>query len=571
MIAFYILLRGIMNSKSFPVIALTSFLSIQGAEALSWRVPDTGTDAAPGKHIRFVNFSTATPTRNTGFLHAGVDTTGVGYFPNVIQDPACTMISPKHYLQANHFNEITVGQLARFVTAGNVVVEGTVGERHNLTNSSGGITDLLVGELVTRIPESSGIVCHPYLNDQSSYTTSPNNQLIVLGRRAGGGVGTADQRGITEIFGQDNSVILFSYYNTPATSPIPTTNDDVFFNVGDSGGPSLVEVRGRGAVVGIHSGVGTDTTNDRRVNFDLFVPDASNVAQINAILAQDGYHLTEAFPDSGTPQLSVTAPTGVLRAGYPIDFTYTVTNPERSVDLNNIRIQHPVDLGTTSSVTSNTPGTIWVDTSEPTLFDARLGGLEERGFGNNSNISSSTVTSSVSFANGGTFTIPISLYCDENFSVQGDGTHAPVAVTESVTITLLESFVSYVAGNANETFSGDDDSDGLSNLVEYAFGGDLGTAEHVQPGSAQSLLPVASEPDSSGTVQYSFLRRTDAAARGLSYTVQESDTLVSIDWGDVTLSGEQTTDLGNGFESVVAVFNPSATQNFYRVKVELNE
>ena len=136
-------------------------------------------------------------------------------------------------------------------------------------------------------------------------------------------------------------------------------------------------------------------------------------------------------------------------------------------------------------------------------------------------------------------------------------------------IATLPSFASWASGLQDATLTGDSDQDGISNLIEYASGGDNRSGSVYFPGTATPLLPVFS----SVPPTLSFIRRTDAAARGLSYVVETSDTLTAGSWqslGQVPIS--VTPGPGSGFERAQAGLPANAAAKaFYRLRIGLAE
>jgi hypothetical protein len=148
------------------------------------------------------------------------------------------------------------------------------------------------------------------------------------------------------------------------------------------------------------------------------------------------------------------------------------------------------------------------------------------------------------------------------------------ALTSSqTTLTLLPSYAAWSAGLSDPAQGSDPDGDGVSNVLEYALGGDPASSSLTLPGGPP-LLPQISVV--AGNLDFSFPERTDAADRGLSYIVETSTDLVS--WS-------ATLPAGNG--SSAAAFDPaidgftmqhwtwpldsSSPGYFVRLRVELNE
>lgn len=119
---------------------------------------------------------------------------------------------------------------------------------------------------------------------------------------------------------------------------------------------------------------------------------------------------------------------------------------------------------------------------------------------------------------------------------------------------------------------GNPDGDTLSNLEEYAFG-----ANPTSNDDDESLLPSSEIMETGGQnyLEFSYRRRRDAVARGLTYTVQFSDNMHSENWSSngVTETGVNTID-GN-FELVtVRVGTPlgdGMERGFIRLTIALSE
>ncbi|MDB6076494.1 MAG: rane protein, partial [Akkermansiaceae bacterium] len=77
----------------------------------------------------------------------------------------------------------------------------------------------------------------------------------------------------------------------------------------------------------------------------------------------------------------------------------------------------------------------------------------------------------------------------------------------------------------------DPDGDGMNNLWEYACGANPRVSER-QAAGGESLAPQMAQVEENGThyIEFTFVRRADAAARGLFFTIETSPTLAADSW-----------------------------------------
>ena len=66
---------------------------------------------------------------------------------------------------------------------------------------------------------------------------------------------------------------------------------------------------------------------------------------------------------------------------------------------------------------------------------------------------------------------------------------------------------------------------------------------------------------------YIYRRRTDAAARGLTYELEQCSDLVSSNWAVVVGAETGAGPLEGGFEAVTNQFSVSAQQQFIRLHI----
>jgi hypothetical protein len=515
-------------------------------------------------HDRFLAFPSA-PAANPDFIYSDVDLTGVGWYiaPSntaVERRRQFTLISPKHFVGAYHFRPSANGSLS-FLAGDGVVRTYAIESLSAILNSDGEPSDLVLGTLDTEVGPNEGINFQPFLSlPEAGYT---GQELIFMGHRRPGtptlragraifqarsqfgegtpiGANTGIKR--TEVFSwtyQENSLLFTGNVN------------DSFTEGGDSGSPSLANVDGRGAIVGIHTAAGTASVliSSQNISYDTFVP--FYVDQINEKTATAGYHMTRAVPGANKPMttlaVSIDAPE-TIRAGYPVDLGLEISNTGLSEVANNIKLSQTLPAASGQSAS----GPLWITSFDGNDLVSRKGGLPVG--------TSSEITLTFIPSNPGVFTSEVTFSADE-FSES----------KEEAVLNVIGSYRSWSAGLARAGTTADSDGDTISNLQEYAFGGNPEISSVVQEGNGEVLLPFL-ESDSGGRV-FTFLRRTDASERALTYVVETSPDLSEESWE--TFSGEMTADspilLGNGFERVRVEFPDSDNDCFFRLKVSLDE
>ena len=488
---------------------------------------------------------------NPDFIHAGTNLTGVGwYLPSGGTDTSFaarrqyTMVSPIHFVGANHFRPALSGKL-RFLTSTNTIetrdIEGFV----RIVDNNGTGTDLLLGTLSSPILPSSGITFQPYLSlpSEASYV---GREMAYLGHTPGtplflrGGTnGVISVQNFQPIplnpSFLDNTRVLITTYEESGGDP-----GDSYVQVGDSGAPTLFSSNGQGAIVSIHSAVivPDEPAGARTIfNLDTFIP--HYIEELNAQMALEGYHMTRLVPTepgliqpSAPLTLSTTTPP-VIRAGYPATFTHTVANTSSTEDANNVVLTQTLPPGTTRM----TSGPGWVALPDEL---ARRGGIASS--------SQIALSSTITFQNSGSLSIPISFWADES-SVQ----------TSSLSVTVIGSFRAFTADLSDQSTLGDDDRDGIPNIIEYALGGDASAPD-------LALSPVTSEN------AFVFPRHLDFAARGLTYVVETSPSLADGSWSPLASSALQTSSgSAPGMETVTATLPDQPGGLYARLKITLDE
>ena len=240
--------------------------------------------------------------------------------------------------------------------------------------------------------------------------------------------------------GSNNKTRVFvSVYNNLIGS-----NNDAHAEGGDSGSPCIVPVGNRGALVGTHTAIAQ--TGATLETFHTYVPFYAN--ELNTIMAANGYHMTRAVPAAypqPTTTLSVTPIPTTLRAGYPFTINLAVQNTGNTNSANNLNLSHALPAGSLKSAT----GTLWITSGE---LNARKGGLNTG--------TSSTLTLNLTIAQPGNFNSALAISADET-----------PETTQNNPLTIIESYRSWSSDLGNSALTADSDSDGVLNLLEYAFAG----------------------------------------------------------------------------------------------------
>lgn len=486
-------------------------------------------------HDPFIGFPSPT-ARNPTFIFAHLDFTGVGWKSSDTRR-LYTMVSPIHFVGATHAAP-GVGQNLRFFTPDNTIRSFVVNSQTTINRS--GETDLFIGKLAQAIPASYNIHHHPYLNlpNNNSYLAKP---LIMLGTRGKGGSQTSAVFDDITVNGRLSRTIT-SVYPSSGSDP-----DECHYEIGDSGGPTMIEENGVAAIIGTHSAY-TSTTllgNTTITNHATFLPHYIN--ELNAVMEPDGYRMAKAIPGSTTLTLNHQVQAGVIRAGHAFTIDLTLGNTGGTL-AENLRLTNVFPGGTSATGA----GTDWFDQSTVTATEARKAKLASS--------SNSTYSLSVNMPNEGALQHQVTFSSDQ-FS----------ASTESFNIEVIGSFLSFASGLVDSTATGDSDLDGISNLLEYAFGGNPSVNSQFFSGTTTPLLPEFA--NSGGIFRISFIRRKDYVDRAIDYDLESSGAMTNGSWGDASalIVDTNTSSINSEFEIVTHVLSGAANERFFRIKITLSE
>ncbi len=518
-------------SPQWFIAALFILSALGSAEALVF-----GT-YTPTKHNRFASGfpgTSATASTNSNFLMNGYDLSGIGWSLADSNDTA-TMISPRHFITAKHVAMVSGGSL-RFLGIDGTIRNYVIDSLESTVNTSNEATDLLIGTLAQDV--HSSITFYPIadLPNESDYYDKP---IFLQGLHARWGTGT-----IKDDTSDPNNPFLT--FTVPSASPpinatrgfefrVDTTDnsrsqDDVYFQSGDSSDPTFIILNGNLAVIGVHTAVDVTTTLKR--SFDTFVP--HYIDQINAFIAPEGYSVT-SVGNGPSPMLTLSSTDSLDPAQGGIPFTYNFTaNNTSSFSAMNINVEITLPPG---GVYGGFSGPGWSASHTSGVVTASRTSIS----GNNSSNFQITYTPPAETTS--------ELVLNGTISASG----APNSGTTSETTQVYRPFSDFVNGLTNTTEDGDPDGDGIANLTEYLLGLDAGNHS-----SEPNLAPSAD-----GTFTYTRRRRTD-----ITGTLMVSQNLTS--W--TTLTGtETTTPLDYNFETVT--FEPSTPfetgdRRFLKLKVE---
>ncbi len=520
-----------------PLCTVLTILAASGlpAAALQLRV------FSPTNHLRMNGFPTS-PTVNPTFLNPGgaaselLDLSGVGWS---VEDPTkqVTLVSPRHFVGANHFRP-GVGSTIRFLAKDNSLHTLTILKISPIPNANNSPSDVYLGEFTADMPASAAVLPLPYLNlaTEAAYV---GQALVVAGQAARGGrgiIGSVSDFGgdpITGGTGITTRAFTFSY------ATIGGSVDDSHAQGGDSGSPSFVVTSGKAALVGTHTAV--FNASGAIITYDTLVPHYA--PELNTLMGTTGLHLRKSDPPAMSLAAAGAPTTSSVRAASPFVFRLTVTNGTAVAD--NVTASLDVPPGFLISGIQ-APG--WFVTGSSTF---RRGGLAV-------GESVQFDVSMTSAPSDGTFPVTLNLKSDgsgpQSFPLQ---------------LTILPSFAGWANGLQDATLAGDSDGDGISNLIEYAAGGNNLRGSVYFPSTEIPLMPVFS----SVPPTLSFIRRTDAAARGLSYLVESSATLAAGSWQILSENPVTVTPgPGPGFEKAEAALPATGPgKAFYRLRVGLAE
>lgn len=489
------------------------------------------------RHDRFTGFPEA-PAFNDSAYYGSRSYTGAAWIPGEANGRQFALVTPRHVVFALHYAP-GAGTVLRFLNSEGVTVDRTVTGVQNVLNGSSEATDLCLVRLSEPLGEADKVAHFPYLNlaSESAYT---NTVLTVFGWEAKAGRGTVNGFEDSAISGMGTTRLMRFRYRKNGTN-----QDDARVVLGDSGSPTFATVGGTPALVGVHTAAGESTAY--YYGYDSFVP--HYIGKLDDLLESDGYRMTPVYPPAVALSVALATPSA-LKQGYAGTCRFDLSNTGAN-DAGNARMTLHFPAG-------QAPDTV---TADGWIF-------EEQGpqdwVMRRANLAAGAVAQVVmSWAE-----LPAVASVPVEVTRVADG--SPKAVP-AFDIPLTPTFKVWAEGLEDETQTGDPDEDGVTNLVEYAFGGDPESGEMVSE-TGEALLPVITIADGQAVV--TFPVRDDGVARGLTYTPEFSEDLVEWSSTEVPALTDGTAAFDPevpGFGKRTISWDASDPRRFFRVRVTLDE
>ncbi len=518
----------------------------QQAVALDIRVP------SQARHARLLEFPgppvfTWIPEFNPNFMLTATSFSGIGW-PLVQNDwvRQVALVSPRHFVCAVHYAPEIHWRIGFLGNDGNQHDFGIL-SREPVLNPQGDPTDLMLCTLDSEVPAALGIAPFPVLNltTEADYI---GMDAVIFGTVAQAGIMPVD--GFTFLVNDPGlETTRFAYFDYDANGG---GADDCRFAGGDSGSPSFIMVNGQPAIIDTAAGVDTSAylpslpPNISR-SYVSFVP--AYLDELDALMAAQGYHMTRSHPPLTlvSPQISAADPLSRMKAG-------GVT-----LDLRNLGFAtaHNITLRLTfSAAPDSVTGSGWIcEAASPLVWNCRRGGLDSA--------ASTTLTAAWSM-------LP------DARALQISALHAhngSVPALLDVSLPIAETFSSWIDGSSDPAKNADPDQDGISNLLEFAFGGDPSQVSPMATGGHPQLPQI--ERDGSW-LRVRFPRRNDAGAWGIEDEVEITSDPASTVWetelpaGSTIQSAAYDPD-SFGFKEVTVSLPLDAARRFVRVRVSLAE
>ncbi|MEO8614594.1 MAG: hypothetical protein ABI600_05585 [Luteolibacter sp.] len=456
------------------------------------------------------------------------------------------LVSPRHAVYATHY---TLGADWQINFLGSDGLQHAVGIESQvpIVNSQNQPTDLMLVTLSAPVT-ATGITPFKVLNlaNEAAYLHKP---LLVCGSFVL--ASTSEIQGFTTLSndpGFDTTRFIYFDYDRNATTDVLHRCN---IRPGDSGGPVFVMENGEPAIVGTISSYDDLSPANGLENGPVFRNYVSSIPsylpQLDASMDAQGYHMKRFYPAVTTLGTNVTAG-APLRQMKPGSISITTANSGAAT-------AHNVVLSLTfPTVPTSVSGAGWIcESSTPLVWTCRRGGI--------ANAAGSSLTVSWN-------SLPVvgNLQLTAVQSYDGGG-----VITTNPSLPITQSYASWINGVADTSFNADPDRDGISNLIEYAFGGSPSQSAALTP-DGRSLRPVLEKMASNLLIHYPL--RTDAAARGLTETLEFSADMRS--WSNTLPVGASTSlaaysPVAAGFAEATVTLPLNGQAYFVRVRVTLAE
>ena len=453
------------------------------------------------------------------------------------------LVSPRHAVYATHY-PLNPAWKVNYLGSDGLQHQLSIESQTPIINAQGQQTDLMLITFTTPMT-FPGVKPFKVLNlaNEAAYQNKP---LLVCGSFVTAGTTKID--GFTTLSNDPGfDTTRFVYFNfdnsaTTASDPVHTC----CVTPGDSGGPAIIMEHGEPAIVGIISSY-DDFAPSMRRSYASSLP--AYLPELDTLMEAKGFHISRFYPATTTVSIQTSA-TGALRPGQAGSATIQASNTGAA-------IAHNLSLKLTfSSAPTSVSGTGWIcEHLSPTVWNCRRGGLvngtQEALTANWSSIPNAT---------------------DLRISTEKSYDGGTTATTNDI-LPILQSYTSWIQGASDTAQNADPDKDGISNLLEYAFGGAPSTAS---PLSIYGHVLTPQVEKSGNRLLMKYPHRIDAAARGITETVQYATSLTSAAWDTSAPAGtiiqsSPFTPVSPGFEQVTVSLPADAPKRFVRVKIFLTE
>lgn len=481
----------------------------------------------PSAHARFSGFPSATAI-NPGHIFSGTDLTGIGFRSDLYPPTQCALVTRQHVIFATHNRDKLSGRNVTFLNAaGEAVTRTCVAE--TIIYRDGVPTDLVLFRLNAPIDADSGISPLPYddaglrraaelgVTGRDHTAWDAIDQVPLVGRA------TVDKLnvefGIGAYVGSQEiqtTMYRFTYdaYTTRGSA------DDCLVAPGDSGSPSFVAVDGEAVLAGVHSYRDAVSVSPDCWNYDTDV--AQYVTELDAALAPSGYRMRPLSPSADSLSGSGSFVQSAPRKAMALDFDYVLQNVGME-SAGNVEVQLDFHAG---EGPCSIAAPEWIIYGSGDRWILRRATLDAGG--------SSTIRVTWTEAPSVEqlcFTVTYRSDSGNELCCEAD-------------LALSDSMADWSIGLVEPGLDQDPDRDGLSNLIEYSFGGCPVTPSCLFA-DGSPLLPVVNPEAGVQRVVFSHPERSDKLERGLSYTLEFSSDLKT--W---------TTTPPPGFTSTTVPYEP---------------